>query len=42
MTSPSETTVDHLAHLLGFLQSNNYKSEDPALISGTIKRLRQS
>ena len=42
MATSSAKTVDHLAHLLGFIQSNKYKAEDPALISGVIKRSKQS
>lgn len=39
-TLPAET-MQHLSLLLGYLQSSTYNAEDPAAVSGIIKRSRR-
>ena len=38
MSIPSNETMEHLTHLLGYFQSKEYKSQDPSAISGILKR----
>jgi hypothetical protein len=33
-------TVEHLAHLLGFIQSKEYKKESATEVSGLVKKFK--